>query len=85
MHTAVAGGRMGFVLNQFEALVHQTQSDIVHIWTIWKSLILEQDRKQGFPLPNTERTQLLATFPVGTVCLVCPIQVCKTAVISIVL
>lgn len=78
-------GEFGFVLNRFEALVHQKQSCVVHIWTIWKSLIPEQDRKQGFPLPKTERTQALATFPVGTECLLCPIQVCKTAVISIVL
>ena len=73
------------MLNQFEALVHQTQPCVVHIWTIWKSLILEQDRKQGFPLPNTELTQPWATFPVGTTRLLCPIQVCKTTVISIVL
>lgn len=78
-------GEFGFVLNRFETLVHQKQSCVVHIWTIWKSLIPEQDRKQGFPLPKTERTQALATFPVGAECLLCPIQVCKTAVISIVL
>lgn len=56
MYPAAGGGRLGFVLNQFEALIHQTQSGIMHIWTIWKSLVLEQDRKQDFPLPNRVHT-----------------------------
>lgn len=57
-------------LKQFRSrpppLIHQTRPRVLHIWTIWKSLTPEQDRKQGFSLPHTRRAQALARLPVGT-------------------
>lgn len=63
------------------ALVHQTQCIFGQSG---KVLFLSKTENRAFHF-LTERTQLLATFPVGTARLLCPIQVCKTTVISIAL